>query len=131
MWFTICGGSTGILPARRSIGLWFSFDWAEDFDSMVRQTMTTRPQELMNLMRHPSYALAVPTPEHFLPLAYLAGLSTAAEQPVDVLVEGGTMGAITMTSFVLGCAAIRKPGSAQPAAALPDPSEVPPQDTNT
>lgn len=107
-----------------------AFDWAEDFDRTVRQTMTTRPKDLMNVVSHPAYALAVPTPEHFLPLAYLAGLSTAAQQPVEVLVEGGAMGAITMTSFVLGCGTLQKPGLAQPAAPLPDPADVPPQDTN-
>lgn len=108
-----------------------AFDWAEDFDMQVRQTMTTRPEDLMNIANHPAYSLAVPTPEHFFPLAYLAGLSTAARQPVDVLVEGGTMGAITMTSFVLNCGTIQKPGLTQPAAPLPNPADVPPQDTNT
>jgi len=107
-----------------------AYDWAEDFDHTVRKIMTARPQELMTAMSHPAYALAVPTPEHFLPLAYLAGLSSAAGQEADILTEGGTMGAITMTSFVLGCASIPKPDSSQPAASLPDPSNVPPQDTN-
>jgi 4,5-DOPA dioxygenase extradiol len=108
-----------------------AFDWADDFDSAVRQTMMTRPQDLMNVMRHPAYALAVPTPEHFLPLAYLAGLCSAAQQPAEVLVEGGTLGAITMTSFILGCGSIPKSAVAQAAAPLPDPANVPPQDTNT
>lgn len=108
-----------------------AYDWAQDFDRMVRQTMATKPEELMNVVNHPAYSLAVPTPEHFLPLAYLAGLSAVAKQPVEELVEGGTMGAITMTSFVLGCGRMQKPQSAQTAARLPDPVDVPPQHTNT
>lgn len=108
-----------------------AFDWAEDFDKTVRQTMTTRPQDLINVVRHPDYASAVPTPEHFLPLAYLAGLSAAGHEPVKVLVEGGALGAITMTSFVLGCKAIHKTEVVQPAAPLPEPVDVPPENTNT
>ena len=116
--------------AQRDLGD-VAFDWAGDFDKTVRHAMTTRPQDLVQVHTHPAYALAVPTPEHFLPLAYLAGLATAAQQPAAVLVEGGTMGAITMTSFVLGCHSIPKPISTQPAAPLPDPAEMPPQATNT
>ncbi len=108
-----------------------AYDWAEDFDATVRQAMTTRPQDLMNVAQHPAYLQAVPTPEHFLPLAYLAGLSAAAGQPAEVLVEGGTMGSLTMTSYVLGCGVVQKPAASLPAASLPDPAQVPPQDTNT
>lgn len=97
----------------------------------VRQTMTTRPQDLMSVAKYPAYLQAVPTLGHFLPPAYLAGLSVAAGQAAEVLVEGSTMGAFTMTSFVLGCGTIQKPASAQPAAALPDPADVPPQDATT
>jgi len=32
--------------------------------------MTTQPAALQELQGHPDYALAVPTPEHFLPLAF-------------------------------------------------------------
>lgn len=108
-----------------------AFDWAQDFDMTIRGMMTTRPEELMNAANHPAYSLAVPTPEHFLPLAYLAGLSSAGGGPVDVLLEGGAMGAITMTSFTLGCATIRQSALLQTAAFLPNPADVPPEDTNT
>ena len=46
------------------------FDWAERFDDGVRGVMTTQPAALQELQGHPDYALAVPTPEHFLPLAF-------------------------------------------------------------
>jgi len=108
-----------------------AYAWAEDFDKAVRQIMTTQPQNLMKAANHPAYPQAVPTPEHFLPLAYLAGLSAAAKQPPEVLVEGGTMGSLTMTSFVLDCEKIQTAMSDQAAAALPNPSDIPPQHTNT
>jgi 4,5-DOPA dioxygenase extradiol len=108
-----------------------AYDWAEDFDAQVRQTMATQPENLVDVVRHPAYSMAVPTPEHFLPLAYLAGLSAAAGQPPEVLVEGGTMGAITMTSFVLGCTGLQEPEVGQAAAPLPDPDDMPPENTNT
>lgn len=107
-----------------------AFDWAQDFDAEVKQTMTTEPLELARVEAHPAYDLAVPTPEHFLPLAYLAGLCGAARQTATVLCEGGTLGSITMTSYVLGCPALPRSQSTEAAAALPDPQEVPPEHTN-
>jgi 4,5-DOPA dioxygenase extradiol len=78
------------------------YDWGQRFDAEVRRVMTTDPAQIVNLARHPDYAASVPTPEHFLPLVYLAGLCGAAREPAQVFVEGGAMGAITMTSYVLG-----------------------------
>jgi len=107
-----------------------AFDWAHAFDEEVKDIMTSRPAQLGQAAKHNSYRMAVPTPEHFLPLAYLAGLADAAGKSTDVLIEGGTMGSLTMTSFVLGCKAINMPAQAQSAASLPDPADIPPQQTN-
>lgn len=107
-----------------------AYNWAEDFDGHVKQTMTSRPMDLEQAQRHSAYSMSVPTPEHFLPLAYLAGLCSAADQAATVMVDGGTMGSITMTSFVLGCE-VPASESTQSAAMLPDPATVPPEQTNT
>lgn len=49
----------------------------------------------------PDFDLAVPTPDHFIPLLYVAGLATAeASQPVP-LVRGYAMGSISMTCYGL------------------------------
>ena len=105
-------------------------EWGERFDAEVRGIMTTEPARLGEVVRHPDYAASVPTPEHFLPLAYLAGLCSAANEPATVFVEGGTLGSITMTSFVLGgVAAPAAKGGATTDAALPDPAVVPPEQT--
>jgi 4,5-DOPA dioxygenase extradiol len=108
-----------------------AFDWANDFDAHVKKIMTESPEDLMGVASHPKYSMAVPTQEHFLPLAYLAGLCAADGQPAQVLVEGGTMGSLTMTGFMLGCEAISKPRTEEAAASLPNPADVPPQHTNT
>ncbi len=77
------------------------FDWALDFDSVARTVMTENPSELGTLRDHPAWSRAVPTPEHFLPLAYLAGLAEAACATTEILVGGPVFGSLTMTSYVL------------------------------
>ena len=107
-----------------------AFDWAERFDDEVKGIMTSKPARLAAVASHADYALSVPTPEHFLPLAYLAGLCNAASEPAAPFAEGRTMGSISMTSYVLGGAAPAERGSREGAAGLPDPQVVPPDDTN-
>jgi len=107
-----------------------AFDWANDFDAEVQRAMTTDPESLLKIASHRAYSMAVPTPEHFLPLVYLAGLSTAAGQASQVVVGGGTVGSLTMTSFILGCGGMTKPQAKEAAAAMPDPADIPPEHTN-
>lgn len=107
-----------------------AYDWALRFDAAARDIMTTRPAEIGRLASHPDYALAVPTPDHFLPLAYIAGMCAAQNTAADVLVEGCSLGSISMTSYTLGAQPANLSGSGA-AAALPDPGIVPAEDTNT
>jgi len=78
-----------------------AFDWAERFDDDVKAIMTTRPGDIAQAESHPDYALSVPTPEHFLPLLYIAGLSQAAGKPARPFAEGRTMGSISMTGYIV------------------------------
>ena len=59
----------------------------------------------------------------------------AGVQDADIMIgaaEGGAMGSITMTSYLLGCNGLRQgPAHPAPAAALPDPDTVPPEQTNS
>ena len=77
------------------------FDWAQRFDDAARDVMTTRPHDAVTLCEHPDYAHAAPTPEHFLPLLYLAGLATTAGRPPRVIDDGYAYGSLSMTSYVL------------------------------
>jgi 4,5-DOPA dioxygenase extradiol len=104
-----------------------AFDWAQRFDEAVRRVMVESPGDLARVTSHPDYAMAVPTPEHFLPLYYLAGLCDQAGQAASAFVEGGAMGSLTMTSYGLGLGAIASTG---PGSAGSLPSSVPPEQTN-
>ena len=53
------------------------FDWAQRFDEAVREVLLERPVEVAALDGHPDHHLAVPTPDHFLPLLYVARMAGA------------------------------------------------------
>lgn len=74
-------------------------DWAVRFDDAARDIMTTRPEDALELLRHPDYLLASPTPDHFLPLLHTAGLAAAAGTTADVVVAGCDLGSLSMTSY--------------------------------
>lgn len=79
------------------------FDWAQGFDEDAREIMTSAPDDLISLESRGDFPLAAPTPDHFIPLIYLAGLAAAGNRPADVLVDGYAMGSLSMTSYTLGC----------------------------
>jgi 4,5-DOPA dioxygenase extradiol len=107
------------------------FDWAQRFDAAAREVLGTTPAELPRLRTHPDYARSVPTPDHFLPLLYIAGLASAASRPLDVLVDGLTYGSISMAAYTLDAPARARHAEAAPAGGLPDPGAISPEDTNT
>lgn len=76
-----------------------SFDWAQRFNTDALQIMQERPHDIVSLASHPDYRMAVPTPEHFLPLAYLAGLASSARSTANVLVDGYTYGSLSMAAL--------------------------------
>ncbi len=97
------------------------YDWAQRFDEDAKAQMLTDPTAVARLDAHRDYRQAVPTPDHFIPLLYLAGLAGAvpgaapgagppgasqlgASQPgaVDVLVDGYAYGSLSMTAYTLG-----------------------------
>jgi len=81
-----------------------SFDWAQRFDDEARRLLTTGPVDtaaLGSLAATPDGSLAVPTPEHYLPLAYLAGLAEAAGTALSTLTDGIAFGSVSMASYSL------------------------------
>jgi 4,5-DOPA dioxygenase extradiol len=102
------------------------FDWAHRFDEAVHDQMTRDPAGITALTEHRDYAFAVPTPDHFIPLLYIAGLAREAEPARDI-VRGYSMGALSMTCYAVG-ADLHPDASGAAAAALP--RGVPADDTN-
>ena len=71
-----------------------------------------------------------PTPDHFLPLLYVAGLANAAKRPLEPLVDGLAYGSISMAAYALDAPAPIRRADPAPAAGVPDPSVIPAEDTN-
>ena len=89
--------------------------------------LAERPADIAELQEHPDYALAVPTPDHFLPLLYIAGLAAASGTAALPLVRGCTLGSVSMTCYGAGIEGI---GCTRGGAAAAVPSDVPPDQTN-
>jgi 4,5-DOPA dioxygenase extradiol len=101
-----------------------AYDWTRRFDESARELLLRAPAEAPSLATHPDFRLASPTPDHFIPLLYLAGLAAAARKPAEVLVDGYSYGSISMTCFTLGlhcpqAASAGKGGSAPVAEGVP------------
>src|SRR3954453_12101190 len=99
------------------------FDWAQRFDDAARAVMAHDPADVLTLVEHPDFPLAVPTPDHFIPLLYIAAM---ADEPPSVLVVGYAYGSLSMTAYAVGAdvapAAVR-----EPTADLSLPDDVPPE----
>lgn len=76
------------------------YEWADNFDIAARDLMKSNPSGLTSLTQHDAYSLAVPTPDHFLPLAYIAGIASVTDAQVTVFNDERTMGSLSMTSFI-------------------------------
>lgn len=79
--------------------------WAHRFDDEARRYMTTDPAAVGALEAHDDFHHAAPSPDHFIPLLYLAGLAGAAGEKAEVLVDGCAYGSLSMTSYTVGMAA--------------------------
>lgn len=100
--------------------------WAQRFDEAVRQQMVDDPSAILKLADHPDYAQAVPTPDHYIPLLYTAGIA-AAEGGAQSLIQGYSLGSLSMTSYNVG-PTLDLPCSAEGVAHLPP--TVPADQTN-
>lgn len=96
------------------------FDWAQRFDSSAKETMLDDPLNAARLDGHRDFRHAVPTPDHFLPLLYLAGLAGASREGADVLIDGYTYGSLSMTAYTLGLPATAPAGGSGAPAPLPE-----------
>ncbi|GAB2514839.1 LigB family dioxygenase [Corynebacterium atrinae] len=73
--------------------------WADSFDAAARDVMLDDPSRLESLTSHADFSRAVPTPDHFLPLAYIAGISSELGGEVEVFNEQRTLSSLSMTGY--------------------------------
>lgn len=86
--------------------------------------MLSNPTDFAALDAHRDYGRAVPTPDHFIPALYLAGLAGASGRPhadTRVLIDGYAYGSLSMTAYTLdlSCHSDGTGGSPQPPVNLP------------
>jgi 4,5-DOPA dioxygenase extradiol len=103
------------------------YDWAQRFDEDAKAALLDDPANVTVLAGHRDYRSAVPTPDHFLPLLYLAGLAGVSPSDAKVMVDGYAYGSLSMTSYTLDAPAAAPATSDEGAAPIPD---VPPDETN-
>jgi 4,5-DOPA dioxygenase extradiol len=104
------------------------FDWAQRFDEAAKERMLSDPTEFATLDAHGDYGHAVPTPDHFIPALYLAGLAGATASPdTKVLVDGYAYGSLSMTAYTLGLSC--PPSGSQIGSSRP-PADLPPDSSN-
>jgi len=101
-------------------------DWAQRFDNAVVDQLAADPGDILTVADHPDYGLAVPTPDHFIPLLYIAGLAAASGEAMQPLVRGYAMGSLSMTCYGVGTDLGCEDGEG--AATVPE--GVPPDQTN-
>jgi 4,5-DOPA dioxygenase extradiol len=106
------------------------FDWAQRFDTDAKDLMLDDPLNAARLDAHRDYRHAVPTPDHFLPLLYLAGMAAQSGQGADVMVDGYAYGSLSMTAYTLGLPDASTPANGGAAAAA-FPASTPPDGSNT
>jgi 4,5-DOPA dioxygenase extradiol len=104
-----------------------AFDWSERFDDAAVAQLVDSPADVLKLMEHPDYGLAVPTPDHFIPLLYVAGLAAEDGSAAEALVRGYAMGSISMTCYGIGTEGLC-PKEPDCPAGLPE--GIPPDQTN-
>jgi 4,5-DOPA dioxygenase extradiol len=94
------------------------YDWAQRFDEEAKARMASDPAAVASLDGHRDYRYAVPTPDHFIPLLYVAGLAATDDQSTDVLIDGYAYGSLSMTAYTLGLGSLGGDGSGGAAAEI-------------
>ncbi|MFA5683504.1 MAG: 4,5-DOPA dioxygenase extradiol [Lysobacteraceae bacterium] len=76
-----------------------AFDWARAFNEDAVALLTQRPGDAAVLQQHVDYLRAAPTPDHFLPMLYIAGFAAQTGSNPTVLADGYAYGSLSMTCF--------------------------------
>ena len=80
----------------------YGFDWALQINDQFKQLIRSGDSKTLISYQHfKESRLAIPTPEHYLPLLYSLGLKTEKD-PVSIFNDKAVAGSITMTSVKFG-----------------------------
>ncbi len=79
----------------------FAFDWAKTAnEEMKKHVLDNAFDTLINFQKQgDDWKLAIPTPEHYLPLLYALGSSADKKTEIQIFNDKAVAGALTMTSF--------------------------------
>ncbi|WP_034649051.1 4,5-DOPA dioxygenase extradiol [Corynebacterium vitaeruminis] len=78
------------------------FDWADRFDEKARELMLTEPDRVPSPFSDRDFKRAAPTSDHFLPLAYVAGVAAGVGGgEISSFNEQRTGGSLSMTGYVV------------------------------
>ncbi|MCZ2131159.1 MAG: 4,5-DOPA dioxygenase extradiol [Bacteroidia bacterium] len=81
----------------------YGFDWALEANDIVRESILNR--DFAKIINYKSlgkaFELAVPTPEHYLPLLYALALAEQNEE-IGIFNDAALAGSLTMTSYKIG-----------------------------
>lgn len=80
----------------------YGYDWALEASDKMKQFILNNDHQSLVAFRHQGKAfdLAIPTPEHYLPLLYTLGLKQKHEQ-VSLFNDQAIAGSLTMTSLLI------------------------------
>lgn len=80
----------------------FSYEWAEEVDSKVKEIIAGgNHNDLFDIAgKNEAFKLAIPTPEHFLPLLYVLAVQDEKDG-ISYFNDKGVGGSLTMTSLML------------------------------
>jgi len=79
-----------------------TYAWTLSFDRYVRDALERRDSEaLCDYAARPDGRLAVPTPEHYLPMLYPAA-TRGEDEPLATIVDGYEAGSLSMFAFRVG-----------------------------
>jgi 4,5-DOPA dioxygenase extradiol len=103
----LLGSGNVVHNLRHAFGAWRSGEratphWALGFDAEAAAALAAHDGDaLVRLLDTERGRLAAPTPDHYLPLLYVAGASAPGD-PVRFPIEGFDMSSLSMRSAILG-----------------------------
>jgi len=99
----ILGSGNIVHNLREAVFRDAAFDWAVEYDEMVKQWITKRDDHLLiSLNGHSKSAmLSVNSGEHYLPLLYVLGASDPGEE-IQFYCEKVTQGSVSMRCVKFG-----------------------------